>query len=60
MRRIMKAALRRLKEPSTAAGVAVLAVALGAPAYMGEALGNVVVAVAGLAAILMPEHGGDA
>lgn len=51
----MKAFLTRLREPSTMAGLAVLATLFGVPAGVPELVGQVVVGLAGLAAMLLPE-----
>lgn len=47
--------IKRLKEPSTWAGIAALGVLFGLPAGTVEALGQVVGGVAALAAIVIPE-----
>jgi hypothetical protein len=47
--------IKRLKEPSTWAGIAALGVLFGLPAGTVEALGQVVGGVAALAAIVLPE-----
>lgn len=46
---------KRLKEPSTWAGIAALGVLFGLPPGSVEALGQVVGGVAALAAIVIPE-----
>lgn len=46
---------RRLREPSTAAGLAVLGALFGIPAGLPEAVAQAVTAVAALAAIVLPE-----
>lgn len=48
-------AWRRLREPSTAAGLAALALVFGLPAEMVTELGKVASGLLGLAAILLPE-----
>ena len=51
----MYAFLTRLREPSTMAGLAVLASLFGVPAGVPELVGQVAAGLAGLAAILLPE-----
>lgn len=48
--------LKRLREPSTYAGFAGLAAAVGIAEPLYQAVSAVVMAVAGLAAVLMSEH----
>lgn len=48
--------LRRLSEPSTAAGLGVLAMLFGIPQFKVDAVVQVVGAVAGTAAIFLPER----
>ncbi len=45
----------RLREPSTMAGIAALAALLGVPPGVPELVGQIIVGVTGLAAILLPE-----
>lgn len=45
----------RLREPSSAAGIAAVGVALGAPPELMSAATSIVVGVAGAAAVLLPE-----
>ena len=52
---IVGAVARRLREPSTAAGLAVLCTLLGVPAGLPEAVAQAVTAVAGLLAGVLPE-----
>lgn len=47
--------LRRLREPSTMAGLGALAMLFGLPAEQVNAVAQAVGAVAGAAAILLPE-----
>jgi len=47
--------LQRLREPSTMAGLAVLATLFGVPPGVPELVGQVVAGLAGLAAVFMPE-----
>lgn len=54
----MKTFFKRLKEPSTMAGLGALALLFGLPAGTVDLLAQVVGGVAGLAAILLPESGG--
>lgn len=49
-------ALRRLREPSTWAGIAALGLVFGLPPGTVELVGQIVGGVAGLAAIFLPEH----
>lgn len=51
---------RRLREPSTMAGIAILASIAGAPPGSGEVVAQVVAGVAGLLAVLIPEGGKNA
>lgn len=53
----MLAIVKRLKEPSTWAGVSALAMLFGAPPGAVDAIGQIVVALAGAASILLPELG---
>lgn len=56
-----KLIIKRLREPSTWAGLAVLGTVFGMPPGTVELVGQIVGGVAGLAAILMSEKGaGDA
>lgn len=48
--------LSRLREPSTAAGLAVLVSLFGVPAGMGEAVAQLIAAVAAIAAVALPER----
>lgn len=50
-----RAILNRIKEPSTWAGLSVLAALVGVPPGTFELLSQVVMGVAGLAAIALPE-----
>ena len=52
--------LARLREPSTMAGLSALAVLFGAPPGAIDAAVQVAGAVAGAAAVLLPERGPDA
>ena len=47
--------LKRIREPSTWAGLAVLGTLLGAPPGTVELVGQVVMGVGGLAAVLLSE-----
>lgn len=49
--------LRRLKEPSTWAGVAAIASAVGVPAVTLDIGYNAIALVGGIAAVLIPEVG---
>lgn len=49
----------RLKEPSTYAGLAMLASLFGASGEQAAAIAQVVTAVAGVAAVFMPERKRD-
>ncbi len=49
--------LKRLKEPSTMAGLSALAVLFGAPPGTVDLLFQVIGGLAGLAAVLIPEGG---
>lgn len=51
--------IRRIKEPSTWAGLAALGVLFGLPPGSVEALGQLLGGVAALAAIALPEKGGE-
>lgn len=51
----MQAILKRLKEPSTWAGVSMLAVMFGVPASTADAVVNAIGALAAVGAILLPE-----
>jgi len=53
----MKAIIKRLREPSTWAGLSVLGVVFGLPPGTLELVGQVVGGAAGLAAIFLPELG---
>lgn len=48
--------VNRLKEPSTAAGVAAIAIALGMPAEVAGSAVQVVAGLAGLLAVVLPER----
>lgn len=48
--------VNRFREPSTYAGLAALAAVFGAPAGLMDSVGQVVVGVAGLLAVLLPEQ----
>lgn len=48
---------KRLREPSTLAGLAAILALFGAPAGVPEAIAQLVGAVSGLAAVLLPERG---
>jgi hypothetical protein len=50
-----KAILGRLREPSTMAGLGILAALVGVPAGLSDQVVTVVAAVAGLAAVALPE-----
>lgn len=50
-----KAVLNRIKEPSTWAGLSVLAALAGVPPGTFELISQIVMGVAGLAAIALPE-----
>lgn len=54
----MKAIFKRLREPSTWAGLSVLGVVFGLPPGTLELVGQVVGGAAGLAAIFLPELAG--
>lgn len=47
----------RLREPSTYAGLAAIGAMLGAPSGALDAVGQVVIGVAGLLAMFLPERG---
>lgn len=47
--------LARLREPSTMAGISLLAMLFGVPAGVPEAVVSVVAAGAGIAAVVLPE-----
>ena len=49
----------RLREPSSMAGVAALALIFGVPAGVAEAVVQIVGGLAALAAIALPERRGD-
>lgn len=51
--------IQRLREPSTWAGIAALGLIFGLPPGTIELVGQVVGGVAGLAAIILPEHRGE-
>lgn len=51
--------LKRLREPSSMAGLAALAVLFGVPPGTGEAVVQILGGVAALAAIVIPERGGE-
>lgn len=51
----MNMILARLREPSTMAGLSVLATLAGAPPGSVEAVGQVVAGIAALLAIVLPE-----
>lgn len=51
----VKLILERLREPSSMAGIAALAVLFGVPAGATEAVAHIVGGLAALAAIAMPE-----
>lgn len=53
----MNKILSRLREPSTMAGLSVLATILGAPPGTIDLVAQVVAGVAGLAAVALPEKG---
>lgn len=53
----MQAILARLREPSTAAGLAVLASLFGADVAQSQAAATAVAAVAAAAAVFLPEKG---
>lgn len=55
----MRKVLKRLREPSTMAGISALAVLFGVPPGTLELVTQVVVGVAGLAAIVLPEQTAD-
>lgn len=52
--------LARLKEPSTYAGIAGLAIAAGLSADKAQAIASLVAALAGLAAVVLAERKPDA
>jgi len=54
-----KAILNRLREPSTWAGLSVLAALVGVPPGTFELVSQVVMGVAGLVAIALPESKGE-
>lgn len=54
-----KALLNRIKEPSTWAGLSVLAALFGVPPGTFELVSQVVMGAAGLAAIALPESSGQ-
>jgi hypothetical protein len=58
MEETMKAIFKRLREPSTMAGLAALALVFGMPQELIAEAGKAVSGVLGLAAILMPERSG--
>lgn len=51
---------RRLREPSTLAGISALAVLAGVPAGVPEVVAHAVAGVAAALAVLLPERSGDA
>jgi len=51
--------IKRMKEPSTWAGLSALGLIFGLPAGSVEALGQVLGGVAALAAIALPEQGSE-
>jgi hypothetical protein len=55
----LKTILKRIKEPSTWAGLAALGLIFGLPPGTVEALGQVLGGVAALAAIALPEKGNE-
>ena len=55
----MKAFLKRIREPSTWAGISVLGVLFGLPPGTFEALGQIVGGAAALGAIFLPEREGN-
>lgn len=55
----MKVFLRRLREPSTWAGLSALGVLFGLNAAQVESITGVLIAVTGAAAVFMPESKGD-
>lgn len=56
---MLKTLLQRLREPSTMAGIAAIAMVFGVPAGASEAVMQVIGGVAGLAAVLLPENKGQ-
>lgn len=52
--------VRKFREPSTWAGIAAVAVAFGLPPGTIDAVGQIVGGVAGLAAVMLNERGGNA
>lgn len=54
----MKRIFARLREPSTWAGLAMLAAAFGVPAMQVEAVTQIAVAVCGAVSVFMPESAG--
>jgi len=50
------AVINRMKEPSTAAGLAALAVAFGMPVEVAGPVVNGLVGLAGLLAVVLPER----
>jgi hypothetical protein len=54
-----KAILNRLREPSTWAGLSVIAALVGVPPGTFELVSQVFMGVAGLAAIALPESKGE-
>lgn len=57
---MLKTILRRLREPSTMAGLSALAILFGVPPGTVDALTQAAVAVLGAAAVILPEGRGDA
>ncbi|MFN3812164.1 MAG: hypothetical protein ACK4S6_16285 [Roseateles asaccharophilus] len=60
MKTAIRYAINRLREPSTQAGLAGLALLVGMPPGTVDALAQIVGGLASLAAILKPEGGGHA
>lgn len=53
----LTAIANRFKEPSTYAGLAALASVFGAPAGLLDSVGQLVVGLVGLLAVVLPERG---
>jgi hypothetical protein len=56
----MKTIIKRLREPSSMAGLSVIGVLLGLPPGTIDAVGQVIGGAAALLAIFLPEKFGDA
>lgn len=55
MKTLMQLIAKRAKEPSTMAGIAALAMAVGIPLGVTESVLTLIAGAAGLAAVVMPE-----